>query len=637
MSGRLHNMPPAQAKAAVVAEPRGADQQSRLSEAFAAYAQALPTNRWHHLIAAVRAFTGARQATLRVGTACSGSDGIMLVIQEFSRLVGRQGSLPMKVVQVFACENVAWKQEWIRCMFPAPHGPAAIFDDIASLGCDRGYDVLSSSMVPVEAVDLLVAGISCRDASLLSSRRSERLTCVADGSGTTGSTAAGLLAYVRRHLPPFIIVENVVGLGRDSDHSEGDAEQSLGAKRFCPEHRRQSHAEEWRQSDAEEQRQSHAEGLSGGSNTDILLAQLRKVGYAAACVSVQADEFGSIAPRQRLYFAAVNIAGSQLTSDMLRQQLQADLAVMRIGAGSVEKGLASLDVAAEWLHSLPRRRANEEDERCQWRKDHEHIFGSAGLPWPPKPTPEQAAQSCWKFLNHENLSVLTPREQEVIQYFLLRHVPSDFEDASGRSRIWAFELYHNLNRTLHRSPRGRCKPLVTVLPHSNMFLVMSHMSRLAVPPELFAFQGFFLEDYGMAVHPAAGRRRGPVTARNFAMSYRDAADLMGNAFNLFATSAFLCALALHFDRPAKSVALSALPQCAPATCVRDASGRLAGRIRNGVAQCALHPRCCMPGGLACPQKPWDDRTLQRWLQAGFDFTTRLAHQAVGPSVLTPQL
>ena len=182
-------------------------------------------------------------------------------------------------------------------------------------------------------------------------------------------------------------------------------------------------------------------------------------------------------------------------------------------------------------------------------------------------------------MSHESLSVLTPREQDVIKYFFLRHVPSDFDDASGKSRIWAFELYHNLTRTLHRSPRGyRCKPLLTVLPNSNMFLVMAHMSRLAVPPELFAFQGFFLEDYGMAVHPAAGRRRGPVTAspsRSFAMSYRDAADLMGNAFNLFAASAFLCALALHVQEPAASVTLSALPPRGSPVCVREATGRLA--------------------------------------------------------------
>ena len=237
-------------------------------------------------------------------------------------------------------------------------------------------------------------------------------------------------------------------------------------------------------------------------------------------------------------------------------------------------------------------------------------------------------------MSHESLSVLTPREQDVIKYFFLRHVPSDFDDASGKSRIWAFELYHNLTRTLHRSPRGhRSKPLLTVLPHSNMFLVMSHMSRLVVPPELFAFQGFFLEDYGIAVHPATGRRRGPVTAspRSFPMSYRDAADLMGNAFNLFAASAFLCALALHFEEPAESVTLSALPPLESPVCVREATGRLAGRIQNGVAQCALHPQCRMPGLRARPREHWDDEALERWLLAGFGFTTRLAHQAVCPS------
>jgi hypothetical protein len=308
---------------------------------------------------------------------------------------------------------------------------------------------------------------------------------------------------------------------------------------------------------------------------------------------------------------------------------------MRISPGSFESCRASPDITAEWLQSL-QRRAAEDDERRQWMKDHERIFRSAGLAWPPVPTSEQAARSCWKFLNQESLSVLSPREQDVIKYFMLRHVPNDFDDASGESRIWAFELYHNLARTRHRSPRShRSKPLLTVLPHSNMFLVMAHMSRLVVPPELFAFQGFFLEDYGMVVHPTVGRQRGAVTAsqstRSFALSYRDAADLMGNAFNLFAASAFLCALAPHFEEPAARVALSASPRLESLVCVRDATGRLAGRIQNGVAQCALHPQCCMPGLRARQREHWDTAALERWLLTGLSFTTRLAHQAVCPS------
>jgi len=111
------------------------------------------------------------------------------------------------------------------------------------------------------------------------------------------------------------------------------------------------------------------------------------------------------------------------------------------------------------------------------------------------------------------------------------------------------------------------------------------------------------------------------------MTYRDAADLMGNAFNLFAASAFLFAAAFHFSSPAHT-RLGCLEPLQAIKVVRGASGSVAGRVVAGVAQCALHPRCVahgahihMGGGLEGEER------LEQWLQAGFGFTTRLAHQA----------
>ena len=358
-------------------------------------------------------------------------------------------------------------------MFPSPFGPRVIFDDITAMGHDRGNDSLTDTMVHVAPVDLLVAGISCRDASVLSSRRAKRLACIASGIGTTGATAAGLMAYVRRRHPAFIIVENVTGLGRESVGDDTD-DDDQGSDTATP-------TRSLKRPRLNERRQSHASACTGSSNTDALLSQLREAGYVAACVPVGADEFGSVAPRKRLYFFAVLSSRCQLTNNELRSQLQASLQAMRVGPGVIESCLETdQHIIAAWLDGIQRR---QDDDQGQWAADHAAIFNAAGFAWPPNPSADQMTQSCWGFLTPDNLSTLTPREQDMIRYLLLCHVPRDFQDASGTPRVWAFDLYHNLTRVLRRSPRGqRCKPLVTVLPHSDMFLVMAHQSRLVVPP-----------------------------------------------------------------------------------------------------------------------------------------------------------
>ena len=367
--------------------------------------------------------------------------------------------------------------------------------------------------------------------------------------------------------------------------------------------------------------------------------------YVATCVVVEADDFRSAAPRRRLYFLAIKAARCVLTNQALREQLQEILTAIRLGTGNVKQCIATdARVISDWLQRRqpqPSRHSDHvDDEKSQprWHADHAAVFAAAGLAWPPNPTPQQVSDSCWGWLNPTNLGTLTPREQDMIKYFSLLHSPKDFEveDSSGTSPVWAYDLYHNLSRVAKRSPRGkRCKRLLTVLPHSDMFLVMAHSSRLAIPEELFAFQGFFLSDYGLSVLPAFQRARGPSTPKVFHMSYRDGADLMGNAFNLNAISAFLFAAAFHFG-----LSVVAPDQVPSARCnarvanavsvVRSASGRVAGRIVSGEARCVLHPNCSPPsqrrltGG--SPQ-PTDEETLVKWLLTGSSFTTRLAHQA----------
>ena len=81
-----------------------------------------------------------------------------------------------------------------------------------------GVDVISGVVQELDVCDIVIAGTSCKDASMLSIHQSERRTAVSDASFTTGSTAAALVKIVVKCGASRVYMENVPGLKHAGEH-----------------------------------------------------------------------------------------------------------------------------------------------------------------------------------------------------------------------------------------------------------------------------------------------------------------------------------------------------------------------------------------------------------------------------------
>lgn len=64
----------------------------------------------------------------------------------------------------------------------------------------------------IPPVDFMVCGFSCKSVSAENSSRGDHHSCIPEGSGQTGQTFQALCRYLHRHLPRFVLCENVGGL-----------------------------------------------------------------------------------------------------------------------------------------------------------------------------------------------------------------------------------------------------------------------------------------------------------------------------------------------------------------------------------------------------------------------------------------
>jgi site-specific DNA-cytosine methylase len=153
---------------------------------------------------------------MRVATLCAGSEVPMIWLRSCLRVLRSRhlgvdwqhpSASPSTVLRhVFACEIEPAKQNWIRKNIL----PALLFPDVACLGRDKCYDIISGQYVLVPGSDCAIAGTSCKDLS--PQKATGKQNVMSSASGTSSVTMLGLLAYVSRHQPACIMGENVLNL-----------------------------------------------------------------------------------------------------------------------------------------------------------------------------------------------------------------------------------------------------------------------------------------------------------------------------------------------------------------------------------------------------------------------------------------
>ncbi len=170
---------------------------------------------------------------ITVGTMCSGSELYMLSLTPLASALSGATGCEVSFEHVWACEKKLAKRKWIYDNVR----PKKIFCDAMDLSGGPALDSISGRLVPVDAVDLLIAGFSCKDASRLNIHHYDRLDAVDAGAHSTGSTFQGFTRLLKNMNPAarLCLLENVPGLrdkqpgtGRSNFDAVREAFESMG-------------------------------------------------------------------------------------------------------------------------------------------------------------------------------------------------------------------------------------------------------------------------------------------------------------------------------------------------------------------------------------------------------------------------
>ena len=108
---------------------------------------------------------------ISVGTCCSGSELYMMSMAPLSAALSAKTGAAISFKHLWSCEKHPAKREWIWDVFR----PGKIFCNVSDLSTGSAHDAVSGRLAPVDPVDILIAGFSCKDASRLNKHHSQRL------------------------------------------------------------------------------------------------------------------------------------------------------------------------------------------------------------------------------------------------------------------------------------------------------------------------------------------------------------------------------------------------------------------------------------------------------------------------------
>ncbi len=445
-------------------------------------------------IRAVRSgLENASSTTIHVGTGCSGSEVLMHVLSTLHDFWYRKLGLDAQTKHLFAVEIVEWKRQWIMQHF----SPEVIFEDISAFLTDSQLlkDTVSGNIVPVPTVDLWVCGFECDSVSALNIHAAENRRSISRGTGKTGQTAAGCIAYIERYKPPMFILENVKNL--NAAPSRGGAGQpAKQATQLMP--------------------GGGVAQPAGQSNLEVLKARLQESGYSVLDECLQCSDFGFPQSRQRYYIMGFKhgdahvlrrahgiLQDSKVSTLPLSAFLLSDddPAVLRVGdwpGGGAEQPAAQ--------------KVKKEKKGADYLTDHCQAFAQFDIPWPPVFAEDFA----------EKVGCLAHRCQELV-YFL--------EQVHKAELTMGCEFVADVNLSIQWC-RARKREVPCIVSSSRMWAL--HRGRLLAGEELLALQGFSIQ----VQHDYCDT-----------WSHKQLVDLAGNAYNGAVLAAVVTAVLASHQPP----------------------------------------------------------------------------------------
>ena len=144
---------------------------------------------------------------LRVGTACSGCDMVVLIVRITFGVLQDKFGITFRCQHSFSAEHIEWKRRFIEGHIPEP--PDMLVGAVEDLTKDEAKYLLTQQHKLVPKVESFFAGFECDSLSSLNSSAKENRGKLAQGQHRSGSTFLACLGYLTKHRPLSFFFENV--------------------------------------------------------------------------------------------------------------------------------------------------------------------------------------------------------------------------------------------------------------------------------------------------------------------------------------------------------------------------------------------------------------------------------------------
>lgn len=196
--------------------------QTPLSKAVRMWHAALPPEALLELRQSLAALT---DVPFKIGTACSGSDVLLIVFHELAKFWSETLGVPFTFRHCFACEKQTPVQAFLLQNFPDLEVLVPDLQFLADETVPCIHRDGSTGFAQLPKVELFAAGFVCKSRSKLNSKAAEHRGCVQRGTDLTGESFAATGAYIRAHRPSLVFLENVGALAeKDPETGVSDAE-----------------------------------------------------------------------------------------------------------------------------------------------------------------------------------------------------------------------------------------------------------------------------------------------------------------------------------------------------------------------------------------------------------------------------
>lgn len=286
-----------------------------------------------------------------LATACSGTDIVHRVLRRACMHFKHAYNIDIKVSNSFSCEKDLQKVAFIK----SQHDPSKIFMDVVDLSKAKAWDHVTSSSQLVPFAAGFAVGFSCVSRSPANQHSVRNVGCIQNKAADSASsiTYEGSKQYIKVATPQLITLENVKELEQvDTDDAEAE------------------------------------------SDADVIMAEMREVGYAMGMVRFDAADYGSWPRRIRLYF--YGFFGDTVANRARVRLVKRLMMAMEIKPGAAEEVLLDDEQRQEWTFEgeleraakKAKRGASQSDSRVGYKGEHMEIFASVGVDWPPTLDPK---------------------------------------------------------------------------------------------------------------------------------------------------------------------------------------------------------------------------------------------------------